>query len=388
MPSAKFISSSQFAAPVLSGTPGALVALLDAVLVTGFGSQVANTVTVASNVATVVNASAHSQTVGGTASVSGATPAGLNGEKRVLSVTTNSYTFAAPGIADGLASGTITTRVAPLGWSKQFLVTNLGVYKPLDVTSTGMVLRVDDATTLSARVRGHEAMTDVNTGVGPFPTVGQQAGSGLFWSKSSTANATARKWFVIGDTRGFYLLTNPSDQEYQGVFFGDLIPLKSNDPYSAIIRGSTAETATNVNVYTQGLEYSDPLFASAPSCYWARNPNALGGSVSCFQEASLGPSSTYYSGGSGATLPYPSVVDNGLILVTPRVFKAGVGIRGTMPGLYFSPQNLVGSFESGNSVVGVGQLSGATLVAVKMGALGATSNTAALLLDITSDWRA
>lgn len=387
--STKFISSAAVAAPVLSGTAGAMITLLDAVLTTGFGAQVASSVTVAGNVATVLCPSPHSQIVDGVALLSGATPSGLNGEKRVLSVTTNSYTFAAPGIADGVATGTITAKVAPLGWVKQFTGTNLAAYKSLDVAATGMTLRVDDTGTTSARVRGYEAMTDVNAGTGPFPSVAQQASTGLYWSKSNSADSVARSWFVVGDARGFYLFVcNLTTAAHQGVFFGDIQSLKSNDPYCAVIRGNSADRSTQAAVYPQGLEYSDSLYGQTTGAFWPRDPNALGGSAYCVQEAALAGATQYYSGSSSTTLTYPSQVDNGLVLVSPRVFRNGLGIRGTMPGLYFTPQTLVSAFESGNFVVGNGQLSGAQLVAMRMGAAVADSTSAVLFLDVSSNWRA
>lgn len=387
--STKFISSAAVAAPVLSGTAGAMITLLDAVLATGFGAQVASSVTVAGNVATVLCPSPHSQIVDGVALLSGATPSGLNGEKRVLSVTTNSYTFAAPGIADGVATGTITAKVAPLGWTKQFAGTNLAAYKSLDVTATGMALRVDDTGSTSARVRGYEVMTDVDTGTGPFPSVAQVASTGLYWSKSNSADSVARSWFVVGDARGFYMFVrNLTTAAHQGVFFGDIQCLKSNDPYGAVLRGSSGDISTKGTVYQNGLEYSDSLYGQTTCAFWPRDPNALGGSAYCVQEAALAGATQYYSGSSSTTLTYPSQVDNGLVLVAPRVFRSGLGIRGTMPGLYFSPQALVASFESGDVVVGNGELSGAKLGAIKLGALGAGATSAVVFLDVSSDWRA
>ena len=102
--------SSQPGAPVLSGTAGALRTLLKACLVDGFGAGAVATLTVSGGIATATYAGAHPFKVGYVAQFAGATPAGLNGNKVILSATGTSVTFAAPGVPDGAATGTITSK--------------------------------------------------------------------------------------------------------------------------------------------------------------------------------------------------------------------------------------------------------------------------------------
>lgn len=189
MTSVKHFHSAMNGAPVLSGTAASLIAVLDACLVNGFGLQTASSVVVASGIATATFPSGHSFEPDTIALIDGAAPAGLNGEKHVLTTSTNTITFAATGIADGTATGTITAKLAPAGWEKPFSGTNLAVFRSLNVESTRMYLRVDDTGTTNSRVAGYESMTDVNTGVGPFPTSAMISGGG-WWPKASAANAT------------------------------------------------------------------------------------------------------------------------------------------------------------------------------------------------------
>ena len=170
--------STQPGAPVLSGTAGALRTLLKACLVDGFGAGAVDTLTVSGGIATATYAGAHPFKAGHVAQYAGATPAALNGNKVILSATGSSVTFAAPGVPDGAATGTITSKAAPAGWQELFAGTlaNVIALKPSVPEATGCVLRIDDTPTSRARVVGYEAMTDINTGTGRFPTEAQFAG--------------------------------------------------------------------------------------------------------------------------------------------------------------------------------------------------------------------
>lgn len=189
----------------LTGVAGALNNILKTYLVTGAGSGSVSTLTVAAGVATANYASGHPFKVGGPALFAGATPAALNGLKKVLTATTNSITFAAAGVPDGAATGSITSKLAGAGWSELYAGTaNVLALKPGVPEATGCVLRIDDTNAQNARVRAFESLADINNGVGPFPMDAQVSG-GLHWPKSGTAGATSRPWLLIADERGFYL---------------------------------------------------------------------------------------------------------------------------------------------------------------------------------------
>lgn len=140
--SVRYYDSTMAGAPALSGTPGALISVLDACLKDGFGTVTLNSLVVAGNVATgTVNAGHGFTMVGGAVgpviTIAGATPAGLNGTWRIASVpNSTTFTFATSGIADQTATGTITAKRAPLGFSKVFSGTNKAVYRADDVASS------------------------------------------------------------------------------------------------------------------------------------------------------------------------------------------------------------------------------------------------------------
>ena len=372
-------------APVLLGTPGALIGVLDAVLVDGFGLQTASGVVISGGVAVVSVPTTHAAAVDAVVLIAGASVAGLNGEQRVTAITANSVSFSTT--ETGAVTGTVTIKMAPAGWSKLYGGTNLAAYKIIDVTGTGCILRVDDTGTTAARVRGYESMTDVSTGAGLFPTVAQWAAPGLWWSKSNGADATARAWRVAADSRGVYFFPkNYAGQEHQGNYFGDILSLKSNDPYGCVLRANSADQAGNAAVFGQELSYNDPAF-SQDGLYLARAANAIGGAVKCHNAHTLSigaANGAYAIGGTGA--PYPSQVDNGLMLSRIAIYNAA-GFRGYYPGVYATPQNVVSSFSTGDKVLGSGDMVGKNVVAVKFNSITPGAQQACLFVDPISDWR-
>jgi hypothetical protein len=247
-------------APVLNGTGGSLIAVLDACLVQGFGQVTASSLAVASEVATLTVNAGHgfSDIYAGAApidtliEISGATPSGLNGIKIIASIPSSTVlTFAAPGIGDGAATGTIVAQRPPAGWTKAYSATNKAAYVATAVGATGGYLQVDDSgpgayTYREARIRGYGAMTSATDGTEPFPTIAQ-ASSGRIVRKSSTLDATARSWKLLASDRffAFSALYSPSYAYGDLVLFGDLKnPRAENDAYHCIIFGCLSESGT------------------------------------------------------------------------------------------------------------------------------------------------
>lgn len=365
-----------------------MLAVLDAVLSTGFGTSAVTSLSVTGTVATLTLPTGHSMIPNCVALISGATPAGLNGEKRIIATSGTTATFDATGTAEGSATGTIAVKVAPLGWTKTFTGTNLAAYKMTDVQGTGFFLRVDDTGNTTARVRGFEAMSDVNTGTGLFPSLPQSSGSGHFWSKSNAADGSARPWYVLGDSRGFYLFVNNyvGSSEYQSYYFGDVISLKSNDPYACVLRGNIANRSDSSGLVSEDLGYADAT-TSIGGMHIARVSNTLGGSVSAFSSPSLSIGLPLHHTIGGQGWAYPSPVDNGLILSALMLYQASLGYRGYFPGLRTSPQYVGSSFATGDYVAGTGVMAGKKVLVIKLGSTTPGVSQAVLFMDPISDWR-
>lgn len=392
MTSVKFFHSAMPNAPVLSGTAGSLIAVLDACLADGFGLKTADSIVVAGGVATATFSTGHSFEPDTIMLVAGATPSGLNGEKRVLTTSTNNVTFSAAGIPDLTATGTITAKLAHAGWAKVFSATNLAAYRSLDVESTRMFLRVDDSGITNARVVGYENMTDVNTGVGAFPTNAQVAGGG-WWPKANSAGAAARSWTLVADRKGFWLHLHVVSGASSGVAgsvwgFGDFASLKSGDSYACQLFCERSDIATLGGFTFQAVEhcYYAPV---ADSVYIPRSYTALGGSVAGATYVTSGWASS--SGASGAaansTMPtYPNGPDNGLALSGKSVVEPGVCLRGRTRGIYMAVQNCHERFGWRDKIDGQGALLGRKLVAIKCGAPAGTGSGGLVFVDITGPW--
>ena len=385
--SVKFIHSNMVGAPVLNGVAGAMISLLDAALKDGFGSGTVDSVVIAGGIGIVTRSAGHPMEVGTVALLAGATVTGgtINGEQKALTITGTTWTFDATGISNQTATGTITQKVAPLGWTKAFTGTNLAAYKSSDVTATGCLLRVDDTGAQDARVVGYETMSDVNTGTGPFPSSAQISGGG-YWPKSATANSTARSWVLAGDGKLFFLFvqyTAGSTLNSLTAVFGDPLAVKSPDSYACMLACSeispvgTAAGTRNVSEFDYADQSTTPGTVFMPRAY-----TGLGGSVSMRKSfplivGSAGARSGNVTGG----LPYPNYADGGVYIQSPYVLDGpSLVLRAAVPGLYCSPQTIGSAvFTNREEVTGVTGLSGRSLRAL---------NTAGVVfVDSTGPWR-
>lgn len=379
--------STMTGAPVLSGTAGALRAVLKACLVDGFGAGAVATLTVAAGIATAAFAGAHPYRVGTIAQFGGATPAGLNGQKRILSTTASAVTFDATGIADGAATGTITHKVAAAGWQELFAgsVTNVLCLKPTVVEATGCVLRIDDTGTTNARVRAYEAMTDASTGTGPTPLESQLAG-GLYWPKSSVANATAWPWIVIADGRGVYLAGDPTGAgRYTLTYSGDIASLKSGDAYGYLLTGNQADQTNTSSVPDGCMGYSHR--SARTGAYLVRAHTAIGQSTAVQRLGAHhnGSTADVYAGTAGYSVgTYPNGPNNGLM--TGALELHALGIRGTLPGLLHPVQDCGNAFATGAVVDGTDDLAGRRLMAIRTAPPAGSAVAGTVFIDVTGPW--
>ena len=390
--SAKFFNENLPDAPVLNGVAGSLIGLLTACLVTGFGLRIAVSLVVSGGVATLTlaNEAKNANRLHTVVLVEGVTGAltALNGEQKITFASPPELKFATAA-ADGTATGAITVKTAPAGWEKKFPGTNTAAFKSLDPTSRGRHLWVNDSTTLDAKVRGFENMSDVDTGTGPFPTLVELA-SGGFWSKSSAANAVANRWDLFADSWLCYYCpvsysgAAPLASGQGGYWFGDVLPFKSGDAFATSLSAATAAPgsgAANASVFVSSQGASTTTFP--------RSYSGLGSAVSAFAVASAG------SGTSGLDLTmgvFPTATDGGLRLTKIHAMEAAaIGasaiLRGEMPGVLHSPQTeLYKSFQRGDTVV----FGGRTYYVVQCGGgYVETPGSAAGrgFVDITGPWR-
>lgn len=383
--SVKFFHSEMTGAPVMNGLAGSLINVLNACLINGFGLKNVDSCVITGGVAKLNISTGHSAVVGSVILVAGATPAALNGEQRVTATTTTSISFAT-ALADQSATGAITVKQAPAGWVSPFVGTNIATYKSPDLSATGCVLRVDDTATNFSRVIGYEAMTDINTGTGPFPTTAQRSG-GSYWSKSSSADSVTRSWILVADSRSFIFIRT----YYAGAVtnevttFGDISTLKTPDPYACVLTGIPYDTS--------GSKYNNESLHSCNlnkgEVYMPRSYTGIGGAV---QLSKVSPalyfynSSTWNSGfNTQENSPvYPNPVDGGVYFSPLYLLEnLGIAIRGVFPGYYYIQNYIpINTFANKDTITGVVGMVGKTMMlhyGQGSGGYGA--------VDITGPWR-
>lgn len=378
----KYFHSELPGAPVLPGTAGSLLAVLDACLVNGWGLLTATSVVVAGEVATATFPTTHSFEPLTVARVAGAGTAAINGDKRVSTTSTYTITWPAPGVADGPVSGTITIKLAPADWEK-LSGTNKAAYRSTAADATKCWIRIDDSAARVARLRAYETMTDVDTGVGPTPMDTQVSG-GLYVMKSNASDTSTRKWIVAASDRSVVLMTSyysghPND--YSPTYFGDFPSLKAGDAYKCMVAGETSDLSSTMYVGYNALTSNN----GNTGVFVVRPYTQAGGSVACIlRKPGL------MSGGSGdnSNPPGPNPIDNSLEVI-PTLIYEGTGNnaprRGLVPGIYGIPHSLGTSYDSKQQIAAVVDLPGHVLIGVRYYS-ASSGNGSRYAIDITGPW--
>ena len=236
------ISSDEFGAPQLTNTVGSFCEVLDAAFVNGFNVR-SCTMSIAAGVATVT-VSAHGYSPDRTILIEGSAIAALNGRKKPTITGANSFTFPAPGLADGPVGGSMTCRRPGLGWAIAHSATGKRIYSRPNPMATTMLLYVDETLRTSsdnhAVVRGMysaSSISDMSALWSPDPHY-------TFLGPWSSA---ARGWSVVGTDMVMYLNivdTTPAEIDDQSrtrslSVFGDIIPHESADSSHCLLGFST-----------------------------------------------------------------------------------------------------------------------------------------------------
>lgn len=233
----KYMHSGMGGAPqwAANATVGRLGSILSTVLVHGFNTQAAVSATAADGVLTLNYASAPGYEALSWLDISGASVPAAVGQFRVQSVSGNQVLVAVPGIPDGPVGGTITTKVAPLGWLEPFAADGaVSVFQ--QAVSPGRYVRVFHAANSYPFLRGYRDMTDLSTGTEPFPTVGQVSGNGM--SGNGYTPTSTSQWWIWGDEKFFVFHSNAGSGISEMVFmFGepDGVPIGPAMDFSTVL---------------------------------------------------------------------------------------------------------------------------------------------------------
>lgn len=348
--------STDGGAPTLSGTAGDLTNLLDKILVDGYNTKTV-TITRSGTVATA-NCTAHGFRTGQWIIHSGANETDYNIAARITVSDANNYTYTVANAPATPATGTISAKVESLGWSTAYTATNKRAYRQKTGTNQFYLRITDDGTGSAyyARAVGYEAMTTIDAGTNPFPTEAQQSG-GLYWHKSSTANATARPWRVYSNGKIVYLTIQWDSTNWIGYCFGDLDSQVAGDAYATIIIGSMTGS--------QNSGFGQPLWNVCGSNitgamwgnYMARGYAGTGGSTSLCKYSAMHAGYSNQWGMLGWStvcgFTYPSPAGGGIYSTPIWIIEDSYanGFRGVLPGIW-GPIHANASLTNGDTFTG------------------------------------
>ena len=385
--SVKHAYSSMTGAPAINGMTGSLIAALKAFLVTGWGAKAVDSAEISNGVCRLTFASGKSAAeIHSVISLSGASPAGLNGEQRVTAVASGWVEFKTD-LPDGPVTGSLSFKMPSLGWEEVFSKTNVSVFRSADPRGTRPFIRIDDSNPLYARVQMYESMTDVDTGVGVAPAIA----GGYYWHKRSSAAATGIYWLLIGDSRGFYYAPVPNGASSAAAsasfgaasnYAGDINSYRSGDAWCGHLTGCTG---TNYDA-REGCAFQS---GSAAGRTLMRASHGIGAALIC-DKVTFG--STGATSGANALMgSFPSRADNGLRLADILVMDGAIaaGPRGTMPGAYFCPQDglVAGLGAELKFTQGAEAFAGMTLLSIVIGSPAATTGNGMAFWSVNTDWR-
>jgi len=386
----KIYRSSDYGAPAMHGAAGGMLPVLQACLVDGYGEKSVTSLTHSGGVVTCVTAIGHGLITNARQLIAGANEDGYNGEFIITVVDSSTFTYKTTGVTVNTATGTITAKSAPAGWTREFNATNISVFRP--GAGARHFLRVDDTSTQLARVVGYENMTGVSTGTGVFPTTTQQTG-GLYWRKSQlTTTVPTAGWILIADDRTMYFwvdgnTTTPLSYSYMGTYgFGEFISYKPGDAYNTFIIGDHGLASTQSFFGYICTYYSSVTTSSAFGLYAPRSYTQAGTSVPL---GKIGDSSKTTNAGhmSDSGFIYPHPVDGGLWMKQIEYAEgASVGalsvLRGIMRGVYTALHN--------NPLAHLDMFDGSgDFVGKQFIYLAVTTNTSSLrwaIFDISAEW--
>ena len=373
----KWARSDMPGAPVLTRAAGSMTALLDALLVDGWGLQAATSVVVASGVATATFAADHAAAMHSVVEVAGATGSytDLNGEQKITVANSNTLKWAT-ALPDGTATGSITVKMAGGGWERPFTGTNLRAYRSASAQRHGQYLRVSDTGVGDTRVTGYESMTAISTGTGPFPTSAQVSG-GYYWTKSLTGTDDSVGWLFGTDGRTMYLLVQPLGAGYpvaKIMIFGDMTPeAPMGDAHATLLMG---------DVYPgDGSGGLTRIAKSNVANDSNATPRAYGGAGACVRGA-VGASANLYS---YSAFPNPITGGFNLAGVEYRDTAGDAFTRARLPGLRLGLVVGAEAVIPPNSILSAG--SAAYAVALSADSVYATATLAPIAIDITGPWR-
>lgn len=422
----KYYHNTMPGMPQITNQYGETVAVLDYVLANGSPWTAVTSLSIVGTRVTAIKA-AHGYMIDQVIEVAGADQDEFNGEWRVESMTTDTFSYVVTTTPTvGTATGTITSRVPPLGYDIAFTGTQRRVYRSKNLFGTRPYLRVDNRLlsgwnstyAISAHVTMAAAMTDVDTVTSnpvPFdpadPTKNYEVrGTGTTamdgWARWRQSHNTvsgaavtgsggtgARTWSVVGDDSAFYFVINALQTPGYGgstYGFGEYESYTPNDNLNHFLICTDFRVAANGTEYPgYGDDVAHGNSNTGAGMFLPTNYTGLG----TYTNFSL--HHVHYRGAAvisnrTAGLPFPNGPDFSVRFMKRYICDfARNDLRGVLPGQYFITQ--LTPFAN-RDIIPNCYVEGSDIPRKMMVLLVQQNNSdltvgAALAFDITGPWR-
>ena len=365
----KFFYSTMKNAPALPSDWGGLLNVIKACLLSGFNEQQVSSVAITDGVATITLGSNHGFIEHQVVAVIGANELAFNTDYRVISVTDTTITVAT---ALTTATGTITIKTAPMGWTEEFSGTNKSVFTAKDKTKNPFWLRVDNSLPTGydtawgkfARVTIAESMIDIDD-FGSYakaptspthPNTNEQGNgvtgaSGIYgWAKwyhgvettsflketGTTGQSPSLAWEIVGDDSSLYLFAQITNAAGRATYsFSPLLANNSTDKSNCFLSATDGLRAAQADgdTYLTGRNSANCQWKSLDTSgkFILRDYTGVGNTHANCGLFSLNTGNTQQVSGRSEDLPFPNKPDYSVVLHDIYVKESGAGIRGTLP---------------------------------------------------------
>lgn len=387
-----WFDSTDAGAPELNNVSGRLIDIFEACLVLGYAVRSISQIVVTDGVAVATSAAhGYTATYGKLLLIEGASVPGLNGRVQPTAVTGNTFSYAAPGVADGTYTGSISAKRAPLGWAKPFADTGKAIFARTTPEAGPQLLRIVDtaaspASGTDARVLMIESASGIDTFTNQAPSAAQITdGHGGYINKGSN-NATLKPWALVGTDRGFYFFgpINLGNSETQRLpyFFGDGVRFFPGDEHFCLLAVNSANGG--------GISTSKIGISNAIGANWA----TAGSQAAVCARSRGGAVVSEVFDPQGITAPrmgytnaMPAGMPEKLYLVYPTHVCTNYEskeVRGALPGLAAPIASLPFTGLGAASVLGPMEGDGRAYLAVQSAVGG--SNAGNYCIDLTGPW--
>lgn len=207
------------------------------------------------------------------------------------------------------------------------------------------------------------------TGSNSFPTLGVTTNT-IPIRKSNAITSASIQWTLLADSSSMYFFAKTGDtaNTYQTFFFGDIYSfVTGSDPWKCTVIGRNIESSS-ISIYDR-LDYSQYSNAANGASFIARSYTGAVGSIAIglHSFATL----TGLTGTTVGIMQYPNGSDNGLY-ICPRYVHEPIAncIRGKMRG-YWQILHPIANFVDGQVINGTGTYAGKQFQVFKLGG-GAT----------------